>query len=126
MVEICRVLLCEISSGTISGDRLSGNFRWRTNNGGDSSLEEFNSRLGSVTRLTLGGVIVEPERFIVDGSHVAVQAIGRATLASGDQYVNWYCFVFEFAHQKIASVFEYANTLRTSQVFAQVGGRPSS
>ena len=50
-------------------------------------------------------------RFIAEGDVVVVEARGRATLKSGGDYNNTYCFVCEFrADGKLRQVTEYMDT----------------
>ena len=50
-------------------------------------------------------------RFIADGDVVVVEARGRATLKSGGDYNNTYCFVFDFnIDGKLKQVTEYMDT----------------
>ncbi len=50
-------------------------------------------------------------RFIADGDVVVVEARGSATLKSGGDYNNTYCFVCEFnAAGKLVKVAEYMDT----------------
>jgi uncharacterized protein len=53
----------------------------------------------------------QASRFIADGDVVVVESRGRATLKTGGDYNNTYCFVCEFnAAGKLVKVSEYMDT----------------
>jgi uncharacterized protein (TIGR02246 family) len=66
-------------------------------------------------------------RFIAEGDVVVVEARGRATLKTGGEYNNTYCFVCEFnAAGKLVQVTEYMDTDLAVRVLGAPSGAAAS
>lgn len=81
--------------------------------------DEVRTLLTNVLELTVDGCLgVEPRSWIVEGNHVAVEAVVGATLATSAEYRNEYHFAVSVDRGRIASVRAYLDTEHLRDVFS--------
>ena len=73
-----------------------------------------------VVAQTIGGWRMWPIGFTAEGDRIAVQAESHADMKDGKIYHQQYHFLMVIRAGKIAKVYEYADSLHTSEVLAGV------
>lgn len=66
---------------------------------------------------------VAASRFLADGDHVVVEAVGHNTTPEGNVYNNKYCWVCHIAEGKLQSIREYMDTELVTRTFGTDGNR---
>jgi ketosteroid isomerase-like protein len=73
---------------------------------GKQAVREF---LGGVMQAFPGGLTSEIKKMYGEGDTVIVELVNRGLSATGKQYENEYCFVFELGSGKIQAIREYVD-----------------
>ena len=76
-------------------------------------------RLISNTSMTVDGLCDVGEWFVAEGDHVAVHAHMQGRTASGNNYLNYYHFLYRLNGGRIAEVWEHVDT---AYAFARMTG----
>jgi ketosteroid isomerase-like protein len=85
-----------------------GTTRWSgTYDGKQAVLTEL---LGPLSSLFEGRISLTAHRFIAEGDHVVVEALGSNTTKAGKAYNNTYCYVFRIVDGKVEELNEYMDT----------------
>lgn len=87
---------------------ITGTTRWSgTYDGKQAVLTEL---LGPLSSMFEGRISLTAHRFIAEGDHVVVEALGSNTTKAGKAYNNTYCYVFRIADGKVEELTEYMDT----------------
>jgi ketosteroid isomerase-like protein len=88
--------------------RVTGQNSWsRTFNGKASLLRDLYGYLGA---LLADGRRTLAHRFIADGDHVVVEALGDMVTKAGVRYDNEYCLVYRLENGRIVEIREYLDS----------------
>jgi ketosteroid isomerase-like protein len=97
--------------------RVTGQYSWsRTFNGKAALLRDLYGYLGT---LVAEGRRTIPQRFIADGDHVVVEAVGEMRTKAGVPYNNEYCLIYRLKDGMIVEIREYCDSALTEAVLGK-------
>jgi len=101
--------------------RVTGQYSWsQTFRGKEALLRDLYGYLGT---LLAEGRKAIPQRFIAEGDHVAVEAVGDMRTKAGVPYNNEYCLIYRLKDGKIVEIREYCDSTLTEAVLGPYRGR---
>jgi ketosteroid isomerase-like protein len=104
--------------------RITGRYSWsRTFRGKEALSREL---YGYLATLLAEGRKTLPLRFIAEGDHVVVEAVGEMRTRDGIPYNNEYCLIYRLSGGKIVEIREYCDSALCERVlgpFPQQAGR---
>jgi ketosteroid isomerase-like protein len=94
--------------------RVTGRNSWsQTFRGKEALLRDL---YGYLATLVAEGRRTVPLRFIADGDHVVVEAVGEMRTRAGTPYDNEYCLVYRLKDGKIVEIREYLDSALCERV----------
>jgi ketosteroid isomerase-like protein len=100
--------------------RVTGQYSWsQTFRGKEALLRDLYGYLGT---LLAEGRKAIPQRFIAEGDHVVVEAVGDMRTKAGDPYNNEYCLIYRLKDGKIVEIREYCDSTLTEAVLGPYRG----
>jgi uncharacterized protein len=97
--------------------RVTGHYSWsQTFKGKEALLRDLYGYLGT---LLAEGRRTIAHRFIADGDHVVVEAVGEMKTKAGVPYNNDYCLIYRFKDGKIVEIREYCDSVLTEKVLGK-------
>jgi uncharacterized protein len=94
--------------------RVTGRNSWsRTFHGKEELLRDL---YGYLATLLADGRRTVPRRFIADGDHVVVEAVGEMRTRTGVSYDNEYCLIYRLKDGRIVEIREYLDSALCEQV----------
>jgi uncharacterized protein len=127
--KLMQYILSELSKGNDAPliAAMSDDMQW-TWMGTDQWSKTFKGKLVVLNELWKGvktGITppfrVKARRFVADGDHVVVEAVGHNTTPAGKTYNNKYCWVCRIAEGKLKSLHEYMDTELVIRTFGTDG-----
>jgi ketosteroid isomerase-like protein len=101
--------------------RITGHYSWsQTFKGKEALLRNLYGYLGT---LLAEGRRTIAHRFIADGDHVVVEAVGQMQTKAGDPYNNDYCLIYRLKDGKIVEIREYCDSALTEKVLGKYPSR---
>jgi len=116
--QLMRHIFSELSKGNSMPfvESLADGVRWtiigttRWSGTYDGKQAVMTDLLGPLGTLFEGRISLTAHRFIAEGDHVVVEAVGSNTTKAGKAYNNTYCYVFRIADGKVEELTEYMDT----------------
>jgi|SRR5882724_13393129 len=97
--------------------RVTGQYSWsQTFKGKEALLRDLYGYLGT---LLAEGRRTIPQRFIADGDHVVMEAVGEMRTKAGVPYNNEYCLVYRLKDGKIVEIREYCDSVLTEKILGK-------
>jgi ketosteroid isomerase-like protein len=101
--------------------RVTGHYSWsQTFKGKEALLRDLYGYLGT---LLAEGRRTIPHRFIADGDHVVMEAVGEMKTKAGVPYNNDYCLIYRLKDGKIVEIREYCDSALTEKVLGKYPAR---
>jgi ketosteroid isomerase-like protein len=101
--------------------RVTGHYSWsQTFKGREALLRDLYGYLGT---LLAEGRRTIPHRFIADGDHVVMEAVGEMKTKAGVPYNNDYCLIYRLKDGKIVEIREYCDSALTEKVLGKYPAR---
>lgn len=122
---VVRDFLATFSRGDVDGvlTAMTNDATWWVSGGiegmsGTYTKQDFGPLMAGAAALYREGALrITPSSMIAEGSKVAVEAEGFATMADGRTYENRYHFLFEVADGMVRQVKEYMDTMHAKSIF---------
>jgi ketosteroid isomerase-like protein len=106
--------------GSLADDvtmRVTGQNSWsQTFKGKEALLRDLYGYLGT---LVAEGRRTIAQRFIADGDHVVVEAVGEMRTKAGVPYNNEYCLIYRLKDGKIVEFREYCDSALTEKILGK-------
>jgi len=100
--------------------RVTGQYSWsQTFRGKETLLRDLYGYLGT---LLADGRKTIPHRFIAEGDHVVMEAVGDMRTKAGVPYNNEYCLIYRLKDGKIVEIREYCDSTLTEAVLGPYRG----
>jgi uncharacterized protein len=97
--------------------RVTGQYSWsQTFKGKEALLRDLYGYLGT---LLAEGRRTIPQRFIADGDHVVMEAVGEMRTKAGVPYNNDYCLIYRLKDGKIVEIREYCDSALTEKILGK-------
>jgi uncharacterized protein len=111
-----RTLLAESLADDVTM-RVTGQNSWSQTFKGKEAL--FRDLYGYLGTLVAEGRRTIPQRFIADGDHVVVEAVGEMRTKAGVPYCNEYCLIYRLKDGKIVEFREYCDYALTEKILGK-------
>jgi uncharacterized protein len=97
--------------------RVTGQYSWsQTFKGKEALPRDLYGYLGT---LVAEGRRTIAQRFIADGDHVVVEAVGEMRTKAGVPYNNDYCLIYRLKDGKIVEIREYCDSALTEKILGK-------
>jgi ketosteroid isomerase-like protein len=104
--------------------RITGQYSWSQTFIGKEAL--FRDLYGYLGTLVAEGRRTIAHRFIAEGDHVVVEAVGEMKTKAGVPYNNDYCLIYRLKDGKIVEIREYCDSVLTEKVLGKYPARATA